>query len=121
MKIRTFKKLENDVYRVSVYTEDWSEGDTLLMQKFGEPEIDIGGHFGGSPLLFTLDHDLKRIKTDSPFAAAFDSRDYDPAYPNTARDYANVWASELADRIVAAVTALRVSVDGFTTEVVEEI
>jgi hypothetical protein len=118
MKIRTFKKLDNDVYRVSIYTEDWSEGDTLLMQKFGEPEIDLGGDFGGSPVLFTLDNDLKRIKTDSPFAAAFDARDYGAT---DAKAFANVWALELSDRIAAAVATLRMAVDGFTTEQVEEI
>lgn len=122
MKIRTFKKLEDDVYRVSIYTEDWSEGDTLLMQKFGESEIDIGGEFGdgvGSvPPAFTLDSDLKRIKTDSPFAAAFDARD---CGPTDAKSFANIWAAEIADRISDAVVVLRAAVDGFTAESVEEI
>ena len=122
MKIRTFKKLEDDVYRVSIYTEDWSEGDTLLMQKFGEPEINIGGEFGGLlgslPPAFTLDDDLKRIKTDSPVAAAFDARDYGSA---DAKEFANIWADEVAERVSDAVAVLRAAVDGFTAESVEEI
>ena len=118
MKIRTFKKLEDGIYRVSIYTEDWSEGDILLMEKFSEPEIDLGGDFGDSPVLFTLDNDLKRVKTDSPFAAAFDARDYTAP---VAKAYANLWATTISDRIAAAVATLRASVDGFTTEEVEEI
>ena len=71
MKIRTFYKLENDVYKVSINTEDWSERDVQLMEKFGEPEINLGGEFGDSPI-FELDDNLVRIKSDSPFPVAFD-------------------------------------------------
>jgi hypothetical protein len=118
MKIRTFKKLEDDVYKVTLYTEDWSEGDVKLMEKFAEPEINIGGDFGASPVIFSLDDNLVLIKSDSPFNVSFDSRDTDPA---TAKAWANLWASEVADRIVAEVVVLRANTDGFTSEAVEEV
>ena len=112
MKIRTFKKLDNDVYRVSIYTQDWSEGDKQLMAKYGEPEIDLGGTFGDSDT-FTLDTNLQRVMSDSPFAAAFDFRDN-----ILAQDHANTWASTMTIRITDAVTALREQDDGFSGETV---
>ena len=45
MKIRTFTKIENNVRIVTKQTEDWSEQDQVLISKFGEPEIDLGGTF----------------------------------------------------------------------------
>ena len=112
MKIRTFRKLDNDVYRVSIYTEDWSEGDRLLMAKYGEPQIDLGGTFGTSTT-FTLDSDLQNVMSDSPFSASFDYRDN-----VNAEDNAITWATTIAANIAAAVTALRVQDDNFTNETV---
>ena len=119
MKIRTFKKLDNQVYRVSIYTEDWSEGDTRLMTKFAEPEINLGGEFGdSSPADFELDDNYVRIKSESPFTAAFDARDYGDT---EAQAMAETWADTIATRIQEAVVALRLEEDGFTSEEVVEV
>lgn len=118
MKIRTFKQLDNNVYRVSVYTEDWSEGDRGLMERFGEPEINTGGLItDGSLELAELDDSLQRILSESPFSAAFDERDY----PNEAAEIANAWGAVIADRLVSAVSTLRLQADGFTSESVEDV
>jgi hypothetical protein len=117
MKIRTFKKLEAGVYRVSIYTEDWSELDRKLMAKFAEPEIDLGGEFAGAPsVAFDLDNDLVRVMTESPFTAAFDIDDYADAY-----DRAELWAATIATRIASAVATLRLNADGYTSESVTEV
>ena len=117
MKIRTFKKLDNQVYRVSIYTEDWSQSDIQLMTKFAEPEINVGGEFGdSSPADFELDDNYVRIKSESPFAVAFDGRDYEDAQAR-----ADTWADTIVVRIEAAIAALRAQSDGFTTEEVVEV
>lgn len=110
MKARTFKSIEDDIYKVSIYTEDWSENDVGLMIKYDEPEIDVGGTFTGPPA-FTLPNQLVRIRTESPLTVAFDFRDF-----ANAEDRANVWASTILARLDAAIATLRSHTDEFTGE-----
>lgn len=114
MKLRTFKSLKDDVYKVTIYTEDWSTNDINLMLKFGEPEIDLGGEFEEPD--FTLNTNLVRIKTESPFNVSFDARDYEDA-----EERADLWATTISERITTAVTTLRAQSDTFTSETVENI
>lgn len=121
MKARTFKTIESGVCRVSVRTEEWSEADRKAMEKFGEPEIDVGGDIAdGSDVVATLDTDLKRVASGSPFAAAFDMRDYDNDL-EAAKRVATVWGENILARLAAAMATLRQAADGFTGETVEEI
>lgn len=115
MKIRTFFILSNDVYRASVYTEDWSQADTDLMVKYGEPQIDLGGSFHDVHVVFTLPTVLKNIKSESPFAQQFDARDSDP---ETAKARAECWATEIGSRITTAVGTLRGNDDDYSGETV---
>lgn len=110
MKARTFKVLENGVYKVSIYTEDWSENDIGLMIKYSEPEIDAGGTFTGS-VSFTLPERLVRIRNESPFAVSFDSRD-----SADSEDMADVWATTILARLTSAIETLRANSDEYTTE-----
>jgi len=114
VQIRTFRKLDNDVYRVSIYTETWSEADSLLMAKYGEPEIDLGGSFTSDEDTFTLPTQLQQVRRDVPFAGAFDARDYAEKAPA----YALAWSTAISARISAAVHALREQADAFTGETV---
>ena len=115
MKIRTFYKLDDDRYNVRIITEDWSERDQQLMEKFGEPEINLGGIFGDSPI-FTLDDNLVRIMSDSPFLESFDFRDY-----SNAQWRAETWAMEISHRITQTLIFLRAQSDTFTHENVVEV
>jgi len=115
MKIRKYSTLADDIYKISLYTEDWSEADKNLIAKFGEPEIDLGGDFTGPPA-FTLSTNLVRIMSESPFTQSFDGRDYADA-----DDRAVVWKDEVSLRIVSAVTALRALSDSFSGEEVENV
>lgn len=117
MKIRSFYTLQNGVYKAALNTEDWSEGDTKLMQKFGEPEIDKGGDFTIPPdTEFTLPEELVRIASDSPITQSFDSRD-----SADAEEMAIAWGAEIIVRITAAVTALRAMTDDYTREEVTNV
>lgn len=118
MKIRSFNTLANGVYQVAVYTEDWSQLDKLLMAKYGEPSIDVGGSFlGDVPYLdFTLSSKLVLIMSETPFTQRFDSRDYADA-----EDRANLWRSTIIDRLSEAVAVLRTGDDTFTKEEVDNV
>jgi hypothetical protein len=103
--------LDNNVYRVSVRTEDWSERDMRLMEKYGEPEIDAGGVFYDGAITFEIDNDYKCVKSESPFAQGFDARDFDDA-----EDRAEIWATEIGSRITTAITTLRQNDDDYSRE-----
>ena len=117
MKLRQFKILNNDIYTVTLRTEDWSEADKVLMTKFGEPEIDLGGSF--TVPTFTLDANLVRILSESPFVESFDSRD--DAVAGDALAKANRWATDITTRITSAMGVLRAEADTFSGESVTTI
>lgn len=110
MKVRQFNEVNNDIFRVVLKTEDWSEADQQLMEKFGEPEIDVGGVFTGPPL-YTLPSDLVKIASESPFVQDFDKRDHVDA-----QDRATVWGTNITLKISTAITTLRSQTDTFTKE-----
>ena len=111
MKLRQFTALNNDVFTVTLITEDWSQNDVQLMEKFGEPQIDLGGTFTGTPS-YTLPTNLKNIMTESPFVQGFDYRDF----TTTTQARAALWATTMTTRIQAAVSTLRGNTDTFTGE-----
>lgn len=111
MKIREFYVLNDDVYKVSIYSEDWSQRDKQLMGMYGEPEIQVGGIFTGTGGLFTLPTELLHVMSETPFIQGFDSRDY-----TYAENMADVWAATISDRIEVAVAALRANDDDYTRE-----
>lgn len=119
MKIRTFYRLENGVYTASVFTEDWSEQDLRLMQKFGEPEINVGGTLEYSvpeeniEESYKVDDCYRRILHGSPMTRGFDSRD-----TRYAEAFANLWAESVIGKIGAAFSSLHSRSDGFTRETV---
>ena len=116
MKLRLFFTLIDDVYKVTMRTEDWSQLDQELMAKYAEPEIDLGGSFTGPPA-YTLPNNLVRIMTESPFSQSFDEADY----PAEAELMADEWADTITTRLNAAIVALRANTDDYTREEVETI
>jgi len=114
MKIRKFFSVNNDVYKVSLTTEDWSENDLNLMARFGEPEVDVGGSF--TTPTFTLPSNLVKVKSEVPITQTFDVRDY-----ANAEARADKWEETISARINAAVVALRTETDDFTREEVENV
>jgi hypothetical protein len=112
VKVRQFNEVSNDVFKVILNTEDWSEADQALMEKFGEPEIDVGGIFTGPPG-YSMPSDLVKLASESPFVAGFDLRDF-----ANAQARATVWGTAITLRISTAITTLRSQTDTFTKELV---
>lgn len=54
MKIRTFKEIEDGVYKVKIHAEDYSERERELMANYGEPEINTGGYYEAAPAVAAL-------------------------------------------------------------------
>jgi hypothetical protein len=114
MKLRKHFKLEGDIYKVTLVTEDWSELDMELMAKYGEPEIDLGGDF--TVPTFSLPNDLRSVMSASPFTERFDKDDNADA-----EDRAGSWETAISARITTAMATLRANTDSFTKEEVETI
>jgi hypothetical protein len=122
MKVRTFKAIENNKFSVSISAEDFSQDEEQKMNKFGEPEVNVGGLYGNEndhTSGFILPDNYEKLKAAfvSPgFKIAFDSRDYEDAEKR-----ADSWSSKVKDRIQEAIEALRQKDDTFTEEVVHNI
>lgn len=79
-KIRVFKSIENKTY-VVIFVNDpkaLSSSDVDAMQRFGEPEINMGGTFtytnqASQSATFTLPDKFTRIRADFPQRVEFDS------------------------------------------------
>jgi hypothetical protein len=107
MKIRAFTNIIDSKYSVTIYTEDFSEGDKQLMIKFGEPSIDVGGTFTG----FTLPNQLRSLAAGFPYTKFFDFRDN-----ASAATHAATFLTTIKTRISSAVSTLRANTDAFTSE-----
>lgn len=124
MKIRIFSDMVNSVYRITLITEDWSQGDIELMFQYGEPEVNVGG-----TLEYYYDDDLKikalgdqylRLLHGFPFAIGFDSRDYAGGCAE-AESAGNAWKNQVVQAIRSKVVGLRTKAPISTEEVVNDV
>ena len=113
MKIRVYSTAEQAVYVVTIRTEDWSEGDRLLMARFGQPTINLGGDFSTvMPYVeFELPDRYAQIMSDSPFTQCFDTRDHADAEAR-----ATAWKTSTITKITDAIESMRAQDDDFTGE-----
>ena len=121
-KLRTFKSIENDIYVVR-FEHDLtalSNSDKELMQKFGEPEIDLGGTFLASTANeYTLPTEYVKVRSDFPIRKEFDSRSA-PFDTNTLTKV-NAYKDEIQTRFTSAFTTLRANSDTFTGEEIDNV
>lgn len=115
--VRVFPKISNAVWSLTFVNDQTalSEGDKILMQQFGEPEIDLGGTFlDNTANEFTLPTKKAKIRSDFPFTQNFDSRD--SAFETNTKVKVEGYRDEIILRITNAFTTLRTNVDTFTGE-----
>lgn len=124
MKKRVYSTMDNGVYRVDVYTEDWSHGDVDLMMQFGEPEIEMAGEFeytyNEEKRSKDLGNELARVMHGFPYSRVFDSRDYDGKV-DEAVEAGRAWKEKILARIDFAIKELRDKSSPLPTEEVYEI
>lgn len=102
MKIRVYKSIKDNAYRVLIRTTEWSPSDIELFREFGEPEVDVG-----------TDGKAKYVKVMTGFPA------YGVFYDGSAEEaetLAMAWKDEVVGRVKTAVEAHRQLKDGFSGE-----
>ena len=97
MKIRAFKNIQDNKYRVTVVTEDFSSDEIRRMNEQGEPRANVGGDFEGPP---EFDLPGKQVLVQSGFdgvgyTISFDLDDFEDA-----KLRANVWLEAVQERIL---------------------
>lgn len=114
--LRIHQTIKNDVWSLTFINDpDYlSDGDKKLMQKFGEPEIDMGGDFGTSPNTFTLAAKKAKIRSDFPFLQTFDARDED--FEENTKIKVESYRDTIVTRFTSALETLREAEDTFTGE-----
>lgn len=121
-KLRVFQSIENDVWEL-LFNNDISElsqQDAALMQKYGEPEINVGGTFLAlTANEFTLPDEFVKVRSDFPIRKTFDSR-AEPFDTNT-QIKVEGYRDEVVTRFTDAFTTLRANSDSFTKEIVYNI
>jgi hypothetical protein len=121
-RLRIFKSIDNHLYTINFVNDAQflSSEDKNAMQKFGEPEINLGGTFLVNTVnQFSLVDYFVRVRSDFPQKVTFDDRD--SSFSTNIEDKVNGYIDEIVDRFQAAFADLRSKSDGFTGEQVEEI
>jgi hypothetical protein len=126
MKTRILKYISDQKFFIEIRNEDFSEEDNKLIQKFGEPEINVGGLYGeetvqGQPPSPTADWILPnrfvKVKRGFlPFVCFFDKRSF-----SDAQTRANYLAETITTRIQNAMSVLRSQQDSYTSESITNI
>ena len=123
MKKRVFQRMDDAVFRVTIDTEDWSEGDLELIAQFGEPEVNAGGEvsylFDEETKTVTFGDMFIRVLHGFPYMRGFDSRDYSSYEEAVA--VGKAWKEMVLDRIDASIIELRKNRAPLQTEEVSEI
>lgn len=118
MKIRIFQNMDDMVYRIVMFTEDWSQGDVELMVQYGEPEIDVGGEVeyivDGEQKSKTFGDEYIRLIHGFPYSRGFDARDYDSVME--AISLGNAWKDKVVSDIRLAIAELRSKSTAIPTE-----
>ena len=126
MKLRIFMGMEDSVYRIVIDAEDWSQGDIELMERFGEPDVDVGGTITYSDVSSSGSESSEDVKTKDfgneyvrvlhgfPYARGFDSRDYGSV--DSAVSAGTAWKDLVVSRFRNVIAALRANVDPISTE-----
>lgn len=116
-KIRVFQTIDNAVYEMRFETDadSLSELDKQLMEKWGEPLINLGGTFlADTANEYTLPDRFVRLYTGFPFVTKFDSKTT-PFDTNTVTKVTG-YRDAMFTRIDDAYTTLRAETDSFTGE-----
>lgn len=121
-KIRTYQLVENNLYVINFVNDlaALSKSDRDLVDKFGEPEINLGGSFTTDALEWELPNEYVKLVSGFPVRREFDL---------TASPFADedglamlvTYRTTILSRIEDAFTALRANGDDFTDEFVTTI
>lgn len=121
LKIKRF--IQNDIWKITftLDIDSLSEDDKARMQKYGEPEINVGGTVVYYPSAtpeteasFELPDKYIKVRSESPYTQSFDSKS--PDFSIDTEIKAIAYQSKYVAAYEEAFTALRAEADTFTGE-----
>ena len=120
-RLRVYQTIDNDLWKLTFVNDpdELSDTDKKLMQKFGEPEIQVGGSFGTDPDTFTMPSQTVRIRSDFPFTQTFDSTT--TPFNSDTQIKVLAYRDAIVSAFTSALTTLRETPDTFTGEQVYNI
>lgn len=117
VQIRKTTQLADNKHISTIAVVDISNDDQRLLEKFGTPDIALGGSFENGSDDFTLPTRSEKLTKNARFSEVFDRDDFDT--PSHAETRADVWLAIVVTRIGAALTTLRANTDTFTSDATE--
>lgn len=117
MQFKVIQGIDNNIFALTFMSvpRQMSTNDAQLMEKYGQPLIDVGGVFlSGTENEFTLPNKLLELRAGFPYVAYFDSRD--PAFKDNTVTKVNGYRDAIIARLTAAANTLRTNVDHFSGE-----
>jgi hypothetical protein len=123
-KFRVFQSISNNehVLLLTVDNKTISSNDRDLIDKFGEPEINVGGEIYAddtTTLLVTLPDSYIKVVSGLPHKIVVDVT-VAPWSTDTTNKL-DSYRKRLQERIVAAMTALRATGDSYTNEFITQV
>lgn len=120
-KLRTYKSIVADDYTVTFVNDPDALGqsDILLMQKFGEPEINVGGTFLSGGDQFVLPDQFVKIRSGFPYTTTFDATQ--PPFNTNTLTKVNGYITAITTSFTTAFSTLRANSDAFSGESVTNI
>ena len=109
MKITALKTILDNKFSAKVSTVV-NDTEKELIDKFGEPTVNVGGSFTGPPA-FTEPNSYRKIVHGFPWTFKKDG-DAD----EEAQDKVEVWKEEMEDRLTSEITTLKAKTDDFSGE-----
>lgn len=112
--LKVKQKVEDTLYVYQFDLEDISQADALLIDKYGEPNINLGGSFTTDSVTWTLPDEYIKLPSGFPVVKKMDAS-VAPFSTNTANRLAT-YRTTLTTRVTAAFTTLRANSDTFTSQ-----
>lgn len=120
--LRITRNISNDVWKILFVADvtKLTETDKGLMQKFGEPEINVGGAFLATTAdAYTLPVKYVKVISGLPFTQEFDSTT--EPFNTATQTKAEAFQAAFIEKYATAIAELRANQDTFTGETIVNI
>lgn len=112
--LKVKQKVEDTLYVYQFDLEEISPADASLIDKFGEPNINVGGSFTTDSVAWTLPDEYVKLPSGFPVVKKVDAS-VAPFSTNTANRLAT-YRTTITARVAAAFDTLRDNTDTFTNQ-----
>lgn len=106
--------LNQGIYYGKVSSKEFTTNESLLLAKYNEPEINIGGTITDGTVSYTLTSETRKIKSQSPFTQVFDPTTLSISQLDAGKR-AVAFVNVITGRVSTAMTTLR-NIDSTTNQ-----